>query len=969
MSSKKTGNINLTSLIKLFSAFPRLSLTARISLILGLVAATALGCGWSAIEHSVRFNDLRREKEFGRLPPLPAHISEGRTSPDFYGDWSEGEYDRVSGYLDKTLELWNQARGAISENDLWTLRKSLRQVIERTTYARSHGWTSPDEWQTERNSATDMLDALEALDHGSPLSAVQAYIAARSDYDAGKPVEEIRQKLDEARKDRNLADNALYLEAAIVYNKESPERGRVEFNRLATRYPKSEKREAALFMAGVAAMKESKSFANAQEFGAKSAPCPECRDDMWRTSRAGFERLLREYPQGRYTADARGWLAYLQLGVGDRAGALVEYYRMLANERDPFSRREAVISLRLTRHRADDAEMRRVEKELEDEPRIALVYAYHNIYNFALPLLLRWEEPDEDDRKKTRDEIERTAAFSTAMMRRYPSLAVGGGFALRLAQANLELDRNREAAEMARRAQKEGVKGEERAESLFIEGVAEHRLKRYEQARRALKILVSDHTNSRIIENARRSLAMVAEDMGDLDAALEQYLALDYCYDVAYFIDVLMTPKQLVSFIEKHPSISQRDELLYALGIRFLRDRRWEDARKTFSQVRTVGRNPSDLHSEFDGCGCGSGVGGKEAYYDLPPHIIRPQWIEQDLRTAYTLERMEKAVDLAEGDEAKAEALYQLASYQYQGTLLFYNPAAWRGNRYYLLSSLDAEGRYRQPGESQTLFKHSQQHDRAARALPIFLEVVRRFPNTRAAKDALYTAAVCHERVSGYNDYWRGIYENGGYAGERMITYKDVKRAYPDYVYPRGTFGWEPATRTINGGPGWSPPPKPVPRPTRRERAIKILNDTMLEMDKKLMEFNEWSLQLHRSIYEQFARTGHLLWLIVALPGLVILNWRARHARKALRTELARCNPCPADRLEMIRSRPEVNWFSSKFDGYLNQQRRDEWKVVLTDFLYRSRQLARDERGRPVLVVNAALHGAIIALVFMVLIL
>jgi len=961
MNSKEPSNINLKSSIKFFSDFLRLSLTARVSFILVLVAATALGCGWSAIEHSVRFNDLRGETGFGRLPPLPAHISDGRRSPDFYGDWDGSEYD-YSNYLDKTLELWNQARGAISENDLWTLRKSLRQVIERTTYARSHGWTSPDTWQAERNSAMDMLDALEALDHGSPLSAVHAYIAARSDYDAAKPVEEIRQKLDEARKDRNLVDNALYLEAAIIYNKASIEGVMIEFNRLAAKYPRSEKREAALFMASVAAMKQSKGFANAQALGAKSAPCPECRDDVWRASRAGFERLLREYPEGRYATDARGWLAYLHLGAGDRAGALLEYYRMLANEKDHLSRREAIISLRLTRHRADDAEMRIVEKKLEDKPRIALVYAYHNIYNYALPPLLRWEEPDEDDRKKTREELERVAAFSTRMMRRYPSLAVEGGFALRLAQANLELDRNRDAAEMARRAQQSGVKGEERAESLFIEGVAEHRLKRYEQAHRALKILVSNHTNSRIIENGRRSLAMVAEDMGDLDAALEQYLALDYRYDVAYFIDVLMAPERLASFIERHPSISQRDELLYALGIRYLRERRWGDARKTFSQVHTTGRNPSDLHSEYGDCGCDSGVGGKENYYSLPPYIIRPQWVEQDLRTADTLERMEKAVDLAEGDEDKAEALYQLASYQYQGTLLFYNPAAWRGNRYYLLSSLDAEGRYRQPGESQTLFRHSQQHDRAARALPAFLEVVHRFPNTRAARDALYTAAVCHERLSNYNDYWRGIYENGGYAGERMVTYKEVKRAYPDYVYPRGTYAWEPATRTVSGGPGWFPPPKPVQRPTRRERAIKTLNTAMTEINNRIMELNDWSLQLHRSVYEQLARVGYILWLIVVLPGLVMLNWRAWHARKALRTELARCKPCPADRLEMIRSRPEVNWFSSKFDGYMNQQTRDEWKVVLTDFLYRSQQLAHDEKGRPVLALNAVLHGAIIVL-------
>jgi outer membrane protein assembly factor BamD (BamD/ComL family) len=68
-----------------------------------------------------------------------------------------------------------------------------------------------------------------------------------------------------------------------------------------------------------------------------------------------------------------------------------------------------------------------------------------------------------------------------------------------------------------------------------------------------------------------------------------------------------------------------------------------------------------------------------------------------------------------------------------------------------------------------------QSHDRAAHALGIYLEVVRRFPATSAARDALYTAAVCHERLAGYNNYWRKVYSNGNNAGARMVTYADVR--------------------------------------------------------------------------------------------------------------------------------------------------------------------------------------------------
>lgn len=117
MSSKQKSNINLKTLSRTFLLFHRLSLTTRASLLVAIAAATALGCGWSVIEHSVRFNDLRCEKEFGRLPPLPAYKSDGRTSPSF-GDWSESEYARRDQYLEKIKEIWGQAEAAQAQGDM-----------------------------------------------------------------------------------------------------------------------------------------------------------------------------------------------------------------------------------------------------------------------------------------------------------------------------------------------------------------------------------------------------------------------------------------------------------------------------------------------------------------------------------------------------------------------------------------------------------------------------------------------------------------------------------------------------------------------------------------------------------------------------------------------------------------------------------------------------------------------------------
>ena len=63
-----------------------------------------------------------------------------------------------------------------------------------------------------------------------------------------------------------------------------------------------------------------------------------------------------------------------------------------------------------------------------------------------------------------------------------------------------------------------------------------------------------------------------------------------------------------------------------------------------------------------------------------------------------------------------------------------------------------------------------------------------------------------------------------------MVTYNDVKAAYPDYKLPRGTYGWQPSTRTVNSGPGWQAPPKPPPprpRLTRGQR-LKKLSETLV---------------------------------------------------------------------------------------------------------------------------------------------
>ena len=944
----------------------RLRVSIRIAACVLATTATVIGCGWFAPENSIRFNGFQTERQMGRLPPLPT-LANGKTELTQYwsyenetgDDDSALSYSAMKLHTEEVEALWEQAEAAGRSGALGRERELLREYLARTRVARDPSYLELKDRQQRRNSAIDRLDALSALDKGARASAVQSYLEARRAYDAQAPGADVLRPLTALAQERALRDNAAYLRAAVLYRDEQHEDALRAFNALAARHSGSEKREAALYMAALTLMKTSRTYtatsgdeahlqAGAQRGETQEAvpvrPAEAC-DDAWHQARAAFERVMREYPHGRYRQDARGWIAYLLLRGNDRAGALVEYYRMLGDERELNTRLEGAFSLTLVRHHSSADEMERVERELEDEPAAALAYAYHNIYNYAInpscQLNYDWPESDWEaeykeaqTHKTQRAELERVAAFSTRLMRRYPRAPVGGQFALRVAEANLELGENRSAVEQAERALSLNLRGEERAHALWVKGVGHHRLRDYDSARNTFNRLLEENPHGKLTEGARRHLAMIAEDKGDLDAALEQYMALEYESDVAYFVDVLMTPEQLAGFIERHPNCKNRDQILYALGLRHLRARRWDEARAAFARVRTSARSDYERYYAGDGTcanftygcidtkdtGLASGPGGDQ--------------LMRDIRTADDLQRLEREAEVAEGDEAKAEALYQLASYQYEAsTLLFYNPVAWHGTRYWLLSELEAKGSYRAPNEAQILWQHMQEHETLARALVIYLDIVRRFPKTRAARDALYTAAVCHERLSDYNPYWRDMYQRGLHAGQRMVSYEDVRRMYPDYQLPRGTRGWEPSTRTVNGGPGWAAQPKPPPRLTWRAR-LKLKLESLV---RRALDF-----------WEQTGRRWLAIWFNCV--GLLFASYLAAHARGRLRRSL------PRPDLNRAGSRAAPGIFRAYQITERDYDSGSRWRTRMRRRLGEVWQLRFSRYGRYILAFNLMTH-------------
>ena len=601
-----------------------------------------------------------------------------------------GEDDEASRFVKRIEKAWTEAGIAKSRGDLRGARKLLQEYVALTDNPRETAflWYGDQDVQQRRNSVVDQLDALGALDKGSSAAAVRKYVEARALYDTDPASDTLNAALDAIASDRNLRDNVAYLRAAILFRASHDaadyEIAAKSFDAFVRRYPKSEKREAAIFMAAVATMKQSKVFDPSREQRDRTVqPCTECRDDAWRAARAGFLRVMREYPRGRHFNDARGWLAFLSHSVGDWVDALVEYYRMLGDP-DVSTRLEAASSLRMVRYHASELAMRDVEAQLAGEPAAALAYAYHEIYNYSR-YLASVQYGYEAMSPKRREALERVTAFAGRLMTRFPKSVNAGPFALRAAMANLELGNNPQASRQARRALELRVSGEDRAQALWVQAVADNQREEFAAARDAMKRFIAENPKHRLLERARTYLAIIFEDMGDLGGALEQYIALDYDVDVSYYVDVLMTPDQLKEFTARRPAGETREKLRYALGVRYLREGRLSEAREALSKVRTIWQSSAPGGNEqgpTDSKENGSGYG------------IHPAWVKRDMQTIEDLERLKAAVENARDDEAKAEALYQLASYQFQGIALLYdNPVAWRVDRYEasLVSGFDRE--------------------------------------------------------------------------------------------------------------------------------------------------------------------------------------------------------------------------------------------------------------------------------------
>jgi hypothetical protein len=210
---------------------------------------------------------------------------------------------------------------------------------------------------------------------------------------------------------------------------------------------------------------------------------------------------------------------------------------------------------------------------------------------------------------------------------------------------------------------------------------------------------------------------------------------------------------------EKEETWARRDLVAYSLGIRYLRDGRWEEARRMLLSV------PPKAYIAFAGKNNPNGEQDSTA----PLHTIDD------------LERLERAVQRANTPNGRASTLYKLASYySTHDLLLFYNLALWDGEREenfqfcWNPTVVSAE-------DEEVVRHYMYAHEVYAHSRQICLDLVRRYPNSPTVPYALYRAACAGRHLASFNSWWDDENKRHDFWKECTRLMRQVVRDYPHH--------------------------------------------------------------------------------------------------------------------------------------------------------------------------------------------
>lgn len=397
-------------------------------------------------------------------------------------------------------------------------------------------------------------------------------------------------------------------------------------------------------------------------------------------------------------------------------------------------------------------------QDLQNRPDLMASYVYYRLYHTAT----------------TANDLIRLANLVSAAVQTHPHAKLSPSIPLRLAEIYYQ-----------QRAYTKAIKWSDRAlallpnydRALYVRAASRHKQQRYRSAIDDMQALLKHSTASYLRHGAREELALCYEAVGDLSKALDQYFALNYKPDIAYLLDIRMSPSQIEAYFhhdhDNHllydeegdihakgskAGYTHRQLLAYTLGIRSLQDERWKQAAYWLKRV------PAALRKQFD-------HGRREWGSSASPDA---------LTAVEDLCHLQRAIGRAHSDEARAAAMYQYASYYHNhGCLLLYNPMLWDDARVFSFQMFWNKSAQTK-ADTEALREYLARHEVYLRSRALCLQIVREYPRSKVAPQALYRAACASYRAGALTEW---LQKNDKIAlvpeHEAEQLMREVARRYP----------------------------------------------------------------------------------------------------------------------------------------------------------------------------------------------
>lgn len=341
----------------------------------------------------------------------------------------------------------------------------------------------------------------------------------------------------------------------------------------------------------------------------------------------------------------------------------------------------------------------------------------------------------------------------------------------RVAQINYNAGRYGSAQLLARNALNLKGDAESLARARYVLAGSLARSGKNKEAIREGEKLLQPAVPGYLRQGAAEFLALQYERHGDPLKAMDIYIGLGYEYDAAFLADARLTPDQLKKYLARSPKYASRslisrdnyynyfssylyskpggptrDALRYTLGMRYLRQEKYPEARQAFLKVKKGTRVNWGMQSKArkEMTDSDGSLG-----WDKAPRVQDPILIVDKLEG---LTRKSKS---AKNANDRAQAIYDKAAYIYkERNLLFYSPALWQGSRAFMFDyfwNQDVNG----PADKAALDQHLNEHECLAQSMRLCEELVQKYPKSPLVPKALYTAALSAERLSNLNTTWR----------------------------------------------------------------------------------------------------------------------------------------------------------------------------------------------------------------------